>query len=202
LSFFSKLFGAGEADLEKAKRFLDEAERLADDENPLLVLEYVRRKSRGLQKAIGPDGPFHDRFIRILHKAKSRVFAGSPDAAHKAERNWQNLPSVLQMPLFEERVAIGALLGAARGDNKDLLWFIPAASPLTSQDAKTMIDYTFHFTDNEQLVLQFHQWNGSIVVRRSFFIEMGAQLRSRTIGDLVVDLMKAAHARGLGVESI
>lgn len=202
MGFLAKLFAGRKPSLDRANRFLDEAERIADNGNPLYAMEYMERESKGLQKFIGPDGPLNDRFIRILHKIKSRVFASNSDAPRKAERNWDNLPSTLQIPLFGEGMDVGALIRAAQAKNMDIVWLVPATYLPTQQDAKTMIDYTFHFADDHRLVLQFHEWNGNILIRRSFLLEISPRLNCPTVGDLLVDLMKVAHARGLRVTHI
>ena len=196
------LFGLGEPDPDDVRRFLDEAERLADSDDPLVAMTFLRRKSRGLGKSIGPDGPFHDRFVRVLHKVKSRVYASNPDAPRKVERNWDNLPSVLQIPLLSENIEISELLEGVKAENKDLVWLVPGASRPTQQDVKTMIDYTFHFADDPQLALQFHEWNGHLLIRRSFLLGIAAHLRSPTVGDLLVDTMKLAISGGWTVRRV
>ena len=202
MRIFSRMFSRSEADLDNAERFLDEAERLADNGNPLLAMEYLQRRSRGMQKLIGPAGPLHERFVRILHKVRSRVFASNPDAPRKVERNWANLPSVLQIPLLGENGEIRSLLHGVKANNKDLVWLVPAASLPTQQDVKTMIDYTFHFADNPRLVVQFHEWNGNFLIRRSFLLNIAPQLSSPTIGDFLVDIIKLATVGGWAVETI
>lgn len=202
MGFLSRLFGSDEPDLSRANRFLDDMERLADNENPLLAMKYLERKRKAFGHAIAPNGPLHERFILILFKIKSRVFADNPDAPRKVLRNWANLPSVLQIPLFGEIVEIEGLLCTIRGNNKDLVWLVPAASSPSQQDAKVMIDYTFHFADDPRLAIQFHQWNGNILIRKSFILDIDQQLNSSTVGDLLVNLMKLAQSSGLHVETI
>ena len=65
-----------------------------------------------------------------------------------------------------------------------------------------MIDYTFHFADNPRLILQFHEWNGNLLIRRSFLLEIAPQLNSLTVGDFLVDIIKLATAGGWTVETI
>ena len=202
MKFFHRLFGGREGGLEQAKHFLDEAERLADDGNPLYSMEYIARESRGLQPWIGPDGPLHDRFVSILHKVKSRVFASNPEAPPRVQRNWENLPSVLQIPLLGEGISVAQLIAAVRSSNKDLVWLVPARGSVSQQDGMTMIDYAYHFADNPRLAVQFHQWNGNVIIRGSFFLEIAPQLGSPTVGDLLVDVMRLATGRGLAVETI
>ena len=202
MKFLHRLFGRREGDLGQAKRFLDEAERLADDPNPLHAMEYIARESPGLQPWIGPNGPLHDRLLRILRKVKSRVFAGNEEAPSRVQRNWENLPSVLQIPLLGEAVSVTQLTAAVRTSNKDLVWLVPGHGSVSQQDALTMIDYTYHFADNPQLAVQFHEWNGNVIIRRSFFLGIAPQLGSPTVGDLLVDVMRLATGRGLTVETI
>jgi hypothetical protein len=202
MRFLSRLFGAEKSGMDKASHFLDEAERLADHENPLPAMEFLSRIPAGSQDFIGPSGPLHDRFILILHKVKSRVFVGNLDSPRHSERNWANLPSVLQVPLVGEKVEIRALLRAVQERARELVWLVPAASSPTQQDARTMVDYTFHFADDPKLALQFHAWNGNLLIRSRFLLEVGPQLNSPTVGDMLVDLLRLAQARGLTVETI
>ena len=202
MKFLDRLFGRREGDLEQAKRFLDEAERIAGDANPLYAMEYIARESPGLQPWIGPDGPLHDRFLRILHKVKSRVFASNAESPSRVARNWENLPSVVQIPLFGEGISVRELTAAVKSSNKDLVWLAPARGSVSQQDGMTMIDYTYHFADDPRLAVQFHEWNGNVIIRGSFFMEIAPQLSSPTVGDLLVELMRLAAGRRLTVETI
>ena len=117
-------------------------------------------------------------------------------------RNWENLPSVVQIPLFGEGISVRELTAAVKSSNKDLVWLAPARGSVSQQDGMTMIDYTYHFADDPRLAVQFHEWNGNVIIRGSFFMEIAPQLSSPTVGDLLVELMRLAAGRRLTVETI
>jgi len=75
MGIFNSFFGSKPPSLEKAQRILEKFERLAELDDPMPAMLFMRSKEfRSLPSTIlGPEGPLHDRLLAILSKIKPRV---------------------------------------------------------------------------------------------------------------------------------
>ncbi len=197
MGFWSSLFGNKPLSFDEARSLLDQADHLADLDNPLPAMEYMQSKmfKRIPKEIIGTGGPLHGRFLAILFKIKAKVEQAGATARTKVERNWENLPSVAMVPIGRS-VDSQALINAVKMSNKDLLCLIPFGADLTPESSHRQIELSYEFADDPQLVLMILEFNGLILIRAAFFIEHANDIRAQTTKALLEGLVEQADRHG------
>lgn len=197
MGIFSSLFGRKPPSLAESRMIMDKAERLADLNDPMPAMQFMRsREFRSIPPSIaGPGGPLHDRLLAILFKIKSRIESVQSQPKHRVKRNWENLPSVVVIPIGRS-VESQDIVNTVRSSGKDLVCIVPLGSDIKEQDAQRQIDLSYEFADDPRLAFMVLEFNGSILIRSSFIVREGAALNTHTTEDLLMGLLNQAQQKG------
>lgn len=197
MGIFSSFFGKKPPSVEEARAILDEAERLAELNDPMPVMKFMQGRKFGSipSSIIGPSGPLHDRLLAILCKTKSSVEALTSTPRSHVERNWENLPSVVMIPIGRS-VESQDIVNAASTSGKDLVCLAPIGAEIKEQDAQRQIELSYEFADDPRLAFMVMEFNGLVLIRSSFLLQHAGHLRTHTAEDLLTGLLDQAQRHG------